>query len=791
MKKLISLLLITLSLSHATNQIASNSQVRMNMEKMSVEDFKKAYQDNFQILSDETVADIFNTESWNSQPSIETAKNALNNQDKEELFKIFSCPTTNEGYTALLHDIKFISGTMECLVYKSNNLYFPIGLAKKTITAWEGLLDLDVEKATTLQQANIAKAQIWADQFTAAQQDALAGTKGYINKLDIMLAAALGDGEIVDTEATINTGLLVINPEYSSIALSSTKEVEVSSKDTTFQEVKGFWNSLVYLMGQGVIDTTVIIEKQLLKMEQKITDNSNLLGSRNGNIFSAYHKFSEVSAAYYLSIAVFALIFGGSIWILNGINKDENGNKTMNFSKAYPASFVIGALLLFPVYNDGNLQSKFQKMEIHGYHLFLSWADGLAKLFTTLEFQKIQNELGMHSKNQLVNAQALKLQSSNLMFLHGVMADRCEAEGYGNIPLDKLGFYKSKNNYYGATEETLLRAVLNQDAGVDYYSTNYLPNGYTKTLAFCGKRYEQYYTHTARSEKFNKVLTGEQKLNAEQMAKLISLQYGMYNDWGIISVLSLPVIKYKLKNANILEKPSEDESNQDLIQKFANTAVVYLLPGSEKISHLVQSFLSPLENIPYIGTLISKGGGAILGTLIMQKIVTLLPIIAICIFGAFRVVIILLKIFIFHLITPILMLSILINKGQKHTIEFTTKILANMFELPLFVVVIYILFVAQDYLSGIGTSIAQSLNAIYLEAGITADEWEMLANIDFYFLGAAIDQAISIFELVLIYKIIFSLHTTILKSMQIEGEDTLEQLSESMVDNARTWSNKL
>jgi acetamidase/formamidase len=133
----------------------------------------------------------------------------------------------------------------------------------------------------------------------------------------------------------------------------------------------------------------------------------------------------------------------------------------------------------------------------------------------------------------------------------------------------------------------------------------------------------------------------------------------------------------------------------------------------------------------------------------------------------------------------------MVKQGKVAVLKYSSYVFATMMELPIFVFGIYALMVMQEYLNGIGHSLAQALNAIYLQAGEDLSAFDMLNNLDYYLLGSLVDVSLRVLSLVLIYRVIFTLHTLILNAIQSQSENTLEQIAESAVQNASRWSNKV
>jgi hypothetical protein len=797
----IALLAVSLFANSAVVGNVYDKDVREQLQKdklsLTNQEFKSKYSDTFTQLDSLVLANYYDDLNFTKTNSMESLKNIIETRNTAAIQELFTCPQPVKIPQAGTFDPQILSakllsadyqaGTFQCLLIDER---YPIGAFQVKIENWNKLLDLDVAGAEEFYQQKIHDAYNFAQAFEIAELRATASMSGYLNKTDVMLHSILGNGDVIDLEATKTTNSIVLKPEYNSLSLSNTTVVESSAQAAQWQDVKGLFSSIKYIFTEVTgVDTTVRITKKLDKMSLAITDNTNLLAATNAGIIAMLEVFNDVSAVYYFALAGLALMFGAGLWAYNSA---DNPSGKFQVQKGYPIALIFAATMLFPYGND--YKSNFQRAEIDGYTTANSFANDLSLGFIDASFKNIQSQLGLFAKEQIIDAGARKKVEADKTFINVAMVARCQAEGSqyfkAYIEDNQIGLNK---NLFGSVQETqnliAFPLVYNLKTNSGLYET--IP---TSTISFCSKSYEDYYKASAMFDKYEKVLTSVRSVRVDQISNLIELQYGLYRDFGWVSVLAMPIIKHRLQTAGKLPAQSEikTDDEEELIQQFANTAILYLVPGAEKIKNLAQDFLSPLSKIPYVGGLLSGAGGALISVLVMDKILGLLPVLAIMIFGAFRLVIILMKIFVFHLFTPFLMIAVIMGKqGKEAVLKYSSYVFATMMELPIFVFGIYALMVMQEYLNGIGHSLAQALNAIYLQAGEDLSAFDMLNNLDYYLLGSLVDVSLRVLSLVLIYRVIFTLHTLILNAIQSQSENTLEQIAESAVQNASRWSNKV
>ena len=842
MKRILAILTLTLAIfGHAKT---ADEIFAKSIYSMPVEQAKQHLRDNFDFGTPEQIERAFDADAWAWQPTLEEVKQAFSSTNPEAFAKVFSCPATKpsapnqDTHVALLYAVSFNDGTITCLLLPAshnvneagqewtqaeshfvpqNNYYnekTTVFLAKKTLNhvAAEFAQDPAQARNNAAQKIGEFNSAWQQQQFQLAQYQNLNFVPGRLNQIDLLIASVLGDSDIIDLQATEATGTLVLKPEYHSYSLANTTLAQTSASQATFSEVRGFVSSAKWLVSQGIAwganavgantpqwaDWQVQVLKELDKMELAITDNSNLLAARGASMARAYNAFSEVSSGFYLSIAIFALLFGTGQWLYKGFDREE---KVFVATKGYPIALGVGFLLFMPFGGgpDDSWQSKYQQAEKAGYSLMSSWADALAQAAIKIELDSIANQAGFKNATQLTYAQGARDQAIVETRLWGQAVNACWAR-HENTKSHLYGqyggeFLESNTNVFGSLQEKTNLFVLHYSPtsriGRDTYRTYYQNSPWT--LSFCANAWENYNQARVRSAKMAEILTRPQTMRTDEMASIIRLQYGLYAEWGFPSVLALPIIKHQLERAGKIPEVSEIVAGEDeaLVRTFAKWGVYYMLPGAQAIASLASTALSPLSKVPYVGDLIVGGGGAAIAVFTMEKIMGALAIISIVLFGSLRLVIILGKIFIYHIATPFLFIAVLLNKrSQDDVMEFTSKVFATMLELPIFVFAVYILMSLNDMLSGVGGKFANALNTIAYDSG-GGSAWDWLNRIDYYAIGAIVDVAMMILSMVLSYLVLFKVHEMILNVIQIKTETTLDNLAETAVNSARAWNSKI
>lgn len=125
--------------------------------------------------------------------------------------------------------------------------------------------------------------------------------------------------------------------------------------------------------------------------------------------------------------------------------------------------------------------------------------------------------------------------------------------------------------------------------------------------------------------------------------------------------------------------------------------------------------------------------------------------------------------------------------------SFFVKILSTMLELPLFVLAVYLAMVANNLIHSIGDVFSKRIIIGMIENNEsmhTAKSFELndlftmnfavLDTMKIYFLDGLTSIAISLFSVVIIYKIIVNLHTAVFELVEVKATATLDNTIDSM-----------
>ncbi len=323
-------------------------------------------------------------------------------------------------------------------------------------------------------------------------------------------------------------------------------------------------------------------------------------------------------------------------------------------------------------------------------------------------------------------------------------------------------------------------------------------------------------------------MQGTNSINKIPMLEgIIKFQYELYRDWGYLAVLGLPVSKmqtefigglYKTKRSEILEKLNNEVKKDSWGTHTIMSSIPYLfVPGAGTVFQVVSENSGKMgatlgSAAGPIGTVIGAIGGTVAGgTLGMwfayetsKTILALSPIIGIIIIGLLRFVIIIIKIFSFHFASLFMMPIMFARENVQAISRFTMKIFATMLELPIFVLSVWLAITASSLIHTIGDIFGKKIIIGMLEnndlqyEGVENSTWtlglangEWLAKLKIYVFDGFIEIAIAVFSIIIIYKIIVTLHSTLFEVIEVQGSREIDNAIESMKNESTGWGSRI
>jgi hypothetical protein len=208
------------------------------------------------------------------------------------------------------------------------------------------------------------------------------------------------------------------------------------------------------------------------------------------------------------------------------------------------------------------------------------------------------------------------------------------------------------------------------------------------------------------------------------------------------------------------------------------------------------------------GAAIGSLGGGMLGMWFAYEtaktVLELTPIVGLVVIGLLRFIVIIIKIFTFHFASLFMMPIMFARQNIEAISRFTMKIFATMLELPIFVLAVWLAMTASSLIHSIGDIFGKKIIIGMLEnnslqyKGVDGTPWsfgtvngEWMSKLKIYVFDGFIEIAIAVFSIVIIYKIIVSLHSTLFEVIEVQGSKELDNAIESMKNEATGWGNRI
>jgi hypothetical protein len=795
------ILAAVLSSSVAFGNFANTYNYEDVMEDFTAQNTEKYQKDNFVKLDEKTLIE----------------KNIINNvsQLKSQNSKDnINCNVVNATFTATIYEVNPTTGVVTCMLAKKGDLYNPIGLFDVDFPNVKTYFEKDLAAAKAANTTAVANADAQFSSLYAEKNNIFAGinqqSAAYLSIPELLLSTILTDVDIVDIQASESTNKLQLKQGYSSTIYN----------------------------GNGVTDTS----------------NQFILADAAG-IFANFSSISDISMDYLL---VLVLLFGG-FGLLHSASKKAMSlaeNKGQNYSlMPYGVGLMGGLILFFPttdslnsnnqvLANQYNLyQNRFMELSRSGYYLTAEWGKDVSRVIIDNEIDTLIAKSGTGTAEQIVNSYAGKEQQKKIVDLTTDLFNQCSTAIYDP---DKMTSDKKDKNFYNNDINTVFpnsenfayaSSLFKSGTSSDYYN-NIGSGGITKTgssstypkisLSACNKIYYENEKNISLLKDYetayNTAIANSSSSNADKLAAIktiMSFQYGLYRDWGFLSILGLPIMKMQTESIGGLYSNPNDQIMDGLndkidgggliggtIHDIASSVPYMMIPGISNIyTHVSKAYGDLIDGFDKSAWGMAKnflGGGVATAVLknsigftssyiVAKTILIMLPIIALLIVGILRFIVIYIKILAFHFASLFLLPVIFILNNIDGMKSFFIKIISTMLELPLFVLAVYLAMVANNLIHSIGDVFSKRIISGMIdnnESMHKAKEWEFsdLLTMNFqtmdvmkiYFLDGLVSIAISLFAVVIIYKIITSLHTAIFELVEVKATATLDNTIDSM-----------
>lgn len=701
-----------------------------------------------------------------------------------------------QGWTASIYNIDAVSGTITCMYSQIENLYEPQGL----FTVFYPKI-----KANFVQNLELAKQQ---NASIVAQKDTM--TQGLIDTKNKIAKEAYDAGNLLNITQLITSGILTDTDVIDAAATEATGKLQLQ-KNYTSQ----------YTSGSEINDNSFIIKGEITNIFKTYASISSTVvvyifmiavfiaaftASRMG--LSKLDKNDRTAKLKSFG----ALAFIGCVAFMP-ISKSSGNAPTQNTTQEFEMT-----------------SSNFQKLERTGYYLFSELADEIAQKITNNTLDTLINKSGIGTSQLIIASWAGIEQTKKLINYHTALQSVC-TNSYDTQYIEKE--FGSPNSIYPQSEKWAYAISIYQPtAGKNYYNKS--PEGLVKAGAYSASAAEGSYPQLSFSfcnrndgylAKYNKqnkdykssyeaaiTTDAHQDEKIAILQTLITFQYKLYRDWGYLSILGLPVIQMQTEAAGKLyqkddvtkkleERIGDNDATSGLLNSFVSSIPFMLAPGGSTVFSTTIGTIRDLSQgakDTAIGKTLGWFGGNVVASvasnataftlsyMLMKTLLVLLPIAGVIIIGVLRFVTIIIKIFAFHFASLLLFPIIFTQNNGEYMSKFTVKILLLMLEIPLFVLSIWLAITANSLLHSIGDVFSKEIILGMLENNNATiiKEWSFSAllsmssaffeTLKIYLLNGFMEVVISLFAIVIIYKLIISFHTAVFDGLELKGTQTLD-----------------
>lgn len=734
-----------------------------------------------------------------------------------------------QAYTSTIYALDLPSGVITCMYGAVGDLYNPMGLYKVFIPEVKAYYSINSDAAQEEKAAEVANAEAQFAPLIEAKKNIMSqqeqqGNATFLTIPELLYAAILTDEEIIDIDAAYATGKFQLKPGYSSKFTESGEVVDNSEYLLTdsvgiFKVYAGLADVsmnflLIITAGFGAYGVIRYFGGRTInKVEKKKSNEANtpyILGLMAGIILFVPQSIDTSATGEYQIMHNHYQEF------------EKFGYYTFNDWAKQAAKVIIDTKLDNVIANAG-LGTKEQIVDTTAQATQAQRLDTFySTQYNTCANSIYKNDYLLHNDGKTVFGESDKS-----------MFPSTEHWAYVAFAAKSL----AESPY-----ETGSRGVLRDGAAAA---------GQYPKLAFssCGKAdaLSNFYAERKNQlqNNYNSLVTANASVTPkiQGMEKVIEFQYKLYRDWGFLSILALPISSMQAEQIagtnhtasnKLLEKMNQNIKGDDQIIYSILSSIPYMyVPGASTVFDIVNqnsiavgaasgaaigaqaggdnkfmnAFYSVVGAIDGAGIAAVGGGGLIaLGWAYMSAKTTLmlLPILGLVIIGILRFIIIIIKGLSYHFLSLFIMPVMFLQKNLEAMSKFTAKVLATMLELPIFVLAVFLAMEANSMIHTLGTIFSKTIlsemvnNDIVLDplqfgsmtvAGESMKEWASKMTI--FLFDGLFEVAIGIFSIIIIYKIIITLHTELFQTIDLSTSSAIDNAVESMRTEGSSWGTRI
>ncbi len=738
-----------------------------------------------------------------------------------------------QAFTSTIYEMDLPSGVITCMYAAKGNLYNPMGLFKVFIPEVKTYYSVDTAAAKTAKAAEIAAAEAQFAPLLEQRQEISNQVQEQVNDNfltipEMLMAAILTDDEIIDIEATRTTGKFQLKQGYTSKFTNSEEVVDNSE----------------YILADAasIFEAYAGLGKSSMNFLFLMTLGFGAYGlTRFGGVWFARKaedkRSSELNSTYFIGLAAGMILF----FPADSINtNNQAGAEQFELLKTRYQSFE-----KFGYYSFSDWADESAKVIIDTEINALIRKSGLGtkeQIVNTWALKRQSEKLDSFYTSNINTC-------SDIIYKNDYLSHDDGKTVFGES--DKSMFPSTEHWAYVAFSAKSLAEGYYDLGSQGVLRDGAAGAGEYPKIAFsaCGKADYLSNFHKERVKQFEDnyaLLTDTSVDNSAKIGILSSVfkyQYETYRDWGYLAVLGLPIIKmqaeyvggFKSKTNEVLDKLNEQISGENRnLHSIMSTLPYMFVPGAHNVYSLVKDnsviigaaaggvagasqahdgVLSGLLGLlgAAVGGAIGAvpGGDAALGVIFSYQaakiVLSILPIVGLIAVGLMRFVVIILKIFSFHFGSLFMLPIMFLQNNLSAMGRLSIKILGTMLEIPVFVLSVYLAHMATGLVYTIGSVFSKESMIGLLENSLAASQTNPQQQVEvagvnlnalfihakIYFYDGFMEVLMAVFSIVVAYKIIVSLHTSLFEMFEMHANNALDNSIEAMRSESSGWGTRI
>lgn len=755
-----------------------------------------------------------------------------------DLLSAAPCDNLKSGFTGTIYDISLEEGTVTCLIAEVKSVYEPAGFFKVFYPKLKANFSKDLEKAQSDNVALIKKAKEGSKELYDKRDVYLSNQNSsaqnqYLTVPQMLTAAILTDSSIIDVEATKVSRKLKLKEGYNSTYVAN--------------DGSGVRDNTGYIMADAATIFDVYIKLAKLSMDYlfflaaffAIWGFGRIgFGTLADKLEKQQNNDKKIPFGFGVLSALILFFPTNEYNAVNSVN-NPSGQSSSEFEimKTKFQSFEKTGYYLFSEWADDAAKAIINS-EVDSI-IDKSGVGNSEQVITAYSGMKLADRQRVfwydYYNKCYTTYDTTYLKDGDKYIYSGIANNEFpQSEKYASA----IASYQptAGKNYYNKTPEGLVKdgsySASNQPSG-DAEASDFFP---AVSFSSCNRAISHYEYFTNRTKDYTASYDElAASINAANSAKLnmistiIEFQYKLQKTWGFLAILGLPVTKmqteyigglYQERNNAVLDalkaKTKEDSSGMHMLM----SSIPYLfVPGAGTVFQVISEnsgkfgaaaggaaaggATGGLATVfgAMFGGIAGTIGGGMIGAVgayhVAKAVLTITPIVGLIIIGLVRFIVILIKIFSFHFASLFLLPIAFAKENIQAISKFTMKILATMIELPLFVLSVWLAITANSLIHTVGDIFSKEIIIGMLannEAGYagTGDlfmgEWS--SKLKIYVFDGFMEVAIAGFAIVIIYKLIISLHSQILEVFDIQTS-SIDNSIENMKSEAGSFGGKI